>query len=109
MSPMRLIGPMGLLLTTAMAMAAPDMNSLAESYVRLALAAGVHDADYVDAYYGPPEWRAAAEAEKLPLPEVRSWLTALRANRGSRRARRRSSNRERWAMATLTRRLERSR
>jgi hypothetical protein len=70
---------MGLLLTAAIAMANPSMNTLAESYVRLALAAGVHDADYVDAYYGPPEWRAAAEAEKLPLPEVRSRLTALRA------------------------------
>lgn len=51
----------------------------AESYVKLALAAGVHDGDYVDAYYGPPEWRTAAEAEKLPLPEVRSRLMALRA------------------------------
>jgi hypothetical protein len=67
------------LLAAAAAVAAPAMNSLAESYVKLALAAGVHDADYVDAYYGPPEWRAAAEAEKLPLPEVRQRLMALRA------------------------------
>ena len=32
------------------------MNTLAEQYVRLVLAVGQHDADYVDAYYGPPEW-----------------------------------------------------
>ena len=34
----------------------------------LVLAVGQHDADYVDAYYGPPEWRKEAEAEKPPLP-----------------------------------------
>ena len=40
------------------------MNTLAERYVRLVLAVGQHDADYVDAYYGPPEWRKEAEAQK---------------------------------------------
>ncbi len=53
------------------------MNPLAETYVKLALAAGVHDGDYVDAYSGPPEWRTAAEAEKVPLGEVRARLRAL--------------------------------
>jgi hypothetical protein len=48
------------------------MNRFAESYVRLVLAVGQHDADYVDAYYGPPEWRAEAEAAKRPLPEIRT-------------------------------------
>jgi hypothetical protein len=67
------------LILAATASAASDMNSIAESYVKLALAAGVHDADYVDAYYGPPEWRTAAEAAKLPLAEVRARLKALRA------------------------------
>ena len=43
------------------------MNQLAERYVRLVLAMGQHDADYVDAYYGPPEWRKEAEASKRPL------------------------------------------
>ncbi len=60
-----------------MVRAQPDLNRLAESYVKLALAAGVHDGDYVDAYYGPPEWRTAAETEKLPLAEVRARLDAL--------------------------------
>jgi hypothetical protein len=31
------------------------MDDLAGRYVKLVLAVGVHDADYVDAYYGPPE------------------------------------------------------
>ena len=33
------------------------MDTIAEQYVRLTLAVGEHDPDYVDAYYGPPEWR----------------------------------------------------
>jgi len=48
------------------------MNALAERYVRLVLAVGQHDADYVDAYYGPPEWRKEAEAQKVPLTEIAS-------------------------------------
>jgi hypothetical protein len=34
------------------------------------LALGQHDADYVDAFYGPPEWKAEAERQKTPLPEI---------------------------------------
>ena len=47
-----------------------DMNRLGERYVRLVLAMGQHDADYVDAYYGPPEWRKEAEAEKRSLERI---------------------------------------
>ncbi len=47
-----------------------DMNTLGERYVRLVLAMGQHDPDYVDAYYGPPEWRMQAEAEKRPLEGI---------------------------------------
>jgi hypothetical protein len=54
-----------------------SMNSLAEQYVRLVLAVGQHDADYVDAYYGPPEWRREAEAQKLPLSEIASRAETL--------------------------------
>jgi len=53
------------------------MNQFAERYVRLVLAVGQHDADYVDAYYGPPEWRKEAEAGKLPLSEIASRAAAL--------------------------------
>ena len=43
------------------------MNTIAESYVKLVLAVGQHDADYVDAYYGPADWRKEAESQKAPL------------------------------------------
>ncbi len=46
------------------------MNALAERYVKLVLALGQHDTDYVDAYYGPPEWRTAAEAAKRPVAAI---------------------------------------
>jgi len=48
------------------------MNQIAESYVKLVLAVGQHDPDYVDAYYGPPQWRAEAEAHQRPLAEIRA-------------------------------------
>jgi hypothetical protein len=77
---MRLLGPLLISLAALTTLtAAPTMNSVAESYVKLALAAGVHDGDYVDAYYGPPEWKTAAEAAKLPLAEVRRQLADLSA------------------------------
>ena len=66
---------------TAMAMVhaaeGDSMNPLAERYVKLVLALGQHDADYVDAYYGPPEWRKAAETGKRPLAEIDKEATAL--------------------------------
>src|SRR5687767_8756549 len=55
-----------------------DMNATAETYVKLVLALGEHDADYVDAYYGPPEWREAVKQEKLPLAQIHERATALR-------------------------------
>jgi hypothetical protein len=48
------------------------MNTIAEQYVKLVLALGQHDADYVDAFYGLPEWKAEAERQKTPLPEIRT-------------------------------------
>ncbi len=56
------------------------MDSLAAVYVRTALALGLHDADFVDAYYGPAEWRAEVEREKPSLAAVRDRaVEALRA------------------------------
>jgi hypothetical protein len=46
------------------------MDGSAEGYVRLALALGEHDPDYVDAWHGPPAWRDEARAAKLPLDEI---------------------------------------
>jgi hypothetical protein len=46
---------------------------IAERYVKLVLAVGLHDPDYVDAYYGPPEWRSAVDrAGKQPLERLRA-------------------------------------
>jgi hypothetical protein len=65
---------------TMMAQAPPDpLKDIAERYVRLVLAVGLHDADYVDAYYGPPEWRKQVEAEKPSLTDITSRAAALRA------------------------------
>ena len=47
-----------------------DMNDIAERYVKLVLAVGQHDSDYVDAYYGPRAWRADAEARPLTLDQI---------------------------------------
>jgi hypothetical protein len=33
------------------------MDDLAAAYVKLVLAVGQHDPDYVDAYYGPEHWK----------------------------------------------------
>jgi len=51
------------------------MNTLAQDYVRLVLAMGQHDADYVDAYYGPPEWKPTGE--KRPLRDIDGDAKAL--------------------------------
>ena len=68
------------ILITACATSSYDpqaMNHAAESYVKLVLAMGEHDADYVDAYYGPPEWRAQIKAKKPSLDEIRAGAAAL--------------------------------
>jgi hypothetical protein len=46
------------------------MNTIAERYVKLVLAVGQHDADYVDAFYGPADWKTEAERQKMPLREI---------------------------------------
>jgi hypothetical protein len=46
------------------------MNAIAERYVKLVLAVGQHDADYVDAFYGPPDWKTEAARHKTPLVDI---------------------------------------
>ena len=53
------------------------LRSIAERYVRLVLAVGQHDGDYVDAYYGPPEWRKEAEASKVPMATLDAQAAAI--------------------------------
>jgi hypothetical protein len=52
------------------------MDAIAEQYVKLVLAVGQHDPDYVDAYYGPPEWKTAAAA-KVDLTAIASNAAGL--------------------------------
>lgn len=54
-----------------------DMNQIAERYVRLVLALGQHDENYVDAYYGPEAWQAEAKAEKAPLDHIKDNAASL--------------------------------
>ncbi len=49
------------------AAATPGLDVLADQYVRLVLEIGEHDANFVDAYYGPPQWREDARARKRSL------------------------------------------
>ncbi|HXW03829.1 MAG TPA: hypothetical protein VD833_01250 [Vicinamibacterales bacterium] len=58
--------------------AATPMDTVAERYVKLVLAMGLHDADYVDAYYGPGEWKQAVEAAKPPLASIATEAAELR-------------------------------
>ena len=54
------------------------LSGWASDYVNLVLAVGRHDADYVDAYYGPQAWKAAAEAgASRPLAELRAEASRL--------------------------------
>lgn len=54
-----------------------QLDAAAERYVHAVLALGRHDADYVDAYYGPAEWKTAVDAAALPVPAVRAEGEAL--------------------------------
>src|SRR6266487_2499054 len=60
----------GLVASTAGAQAADSMNAVAEQYAHLVLALGQHDLDYVDAFYGPAEWKTQAEKEKKSLDAI---------------------------------------
>src|SRR5438034_137220 len=54
-----------------------SVKEIAEAYVKLVLAMGQHDPDYVDAYYGPPEWKKQSQ-EKKPLDAIMFEATRLR-------------------------------
>src|SRR5689334_13163780 len=50
--------------------ATDEMNAVAEKYAHVVLAVGQHDPDYVDAFYGPAEWKTQAEKEKKSLDSI---------------------------------------
>jgi hypothetical protein len=59
------------------AQTAPSLDSIAEAYVRIALALRPYDPAYVDAFFGPPEWAAEAEANRRSLSELRTAAAGL--------------------------------
>jgi hypothetical protein len=85
---------------TGVAHGAADVNEIAESYVRLVLQVGLYDRDYVDAYFGPAEWKPAEADRQEPFPAER---LGARANTlighlaGVRRGRLTEAQRARWA------------
>jgi hypothetical protein len=59
------------------------MNDAAIRYVKLVLAMGEHDPDYVDAYYGDPEWREQVRATRPTLDFIHDSAVALREQLGA--------------------------
>src|SRR5687767_5982092 len=56
----------------------PDaMANISREYVRLVLAMGQHDKDYVDAYYGPEEIKREAESARLTLDAIATSVASL--------------------------------
>ena len=58
----------------------PDMNQIAERYVKLVLQVGQHDADFVDAYYGDPAWKPTGPA--VALDQLTTRVRDMRADLG---------------------------
>ncbi len=59
------------------------IDEIAESYVKLVLSVGEHDGDYVDAYFGPPDWREYAKANPVSLDTIRVHAHRLLKNLGT--------------------------
>jgi hypothetical protein len=58
------------LLLPASIIRSATMDDIAKAYVKLVLAVGQHDPDYVDAYYGPTQWEDTAKLEKKSLDAI---------------------------------------
>ena len=69
-----LVGAVAMLLASC-AFAA-SVQDVADRYMKLVLAIGVHDSSYVDAYYGPPELQKQATDAKKTLATIRAEVDA---------------------------------
>ena len=56
---------------------ADPLDDIARQYVMLSLEIGTHEDGYIDAYYGPAEWKQAAEASPRALPALAEAVDAL--------------------------------
>jgi len=67
------------LVASCMTAAAPrdSLDAIARDYVQMTLEIGEREQGYVDAYYGPPEWQAAARANTRTLPQLAEAAAAL--------------------------------
>ena len=86
---------------------ATGLDRLAEDYVKLGLAIGQYDGDFVDAYYGPEEWKPKGD-QSATFPKD-SFLRAidglkaqLRAVRNDGRYSQEQKDRARWIIDQLT-------
>jgi hypothetical protein len=57
-----------------------SIADISDAYIRLTLEAGTHEAEYVDAYYGPPALQEAAKANPRSLAQLIAEARALRAS-----------------------------
>jgi hypothetical protein len=55
----------------------PALDRLASGYAKLVLALGCHDGDYVDAFYGPAEWKLEAGTERASLAVIQDRAVRL--------------------------------
>jgi hypothetical protein len=67
----------------AMEQVGDPMEEISIAYVKLVLAMGQHDADYVDAYLGPEEWKTEAASKAISVAEIRTRAIALEAQLAS--------------------------
>ena len=56
----------------------PDLNPMAEQFVRISLEMGAHEEGYIDAYFGPPDWKTEAEAHPRSIGELKAAVDALK-------------------------------
>ena len=58
---------------------ANPLDGHAVEFIKLSLAMGVHDGNFVDAYSGPDQWKNEAESEAKSLADLKGEIAALRA------------------------------
>ena len=83
------------------------LDRIAEDYVKLGLTIGQYDGDFVDAYYGPEEWkpkggRSATFPKDSFLLAIEGLKTQLRAVRNDGRYSQEQKGRARWINDQLT-------
>src|SRR5215472_682924 len=79
---MRLLPSLFVLLSPIFASAADrpiTLDEAAEGYVHLVLEIGAYDKDFVDAYYGPPQWRIDAEAHARDISQLKAEADRIQA------------------------------